>query len=124
LNDDLGVAGFEVVIHSLEGARIVSYFGHCSLMDTNGAEVDALYNEVHFALERNCLVLQVEGDSSSAIAWATKGAMQWRIVYKIRAIHPCLSLNNIHFVHIFREAHSLADSLARKGTSSIRTSIF
>ena len=81
----------------------------------NKAETEAALLGLSWALELGYQNIQIELDSQLVVHWITKKTVpQWTVANQIEEIQQLiLQTQNFRCSHIFREANSVADSLAK-----------
>ncbi|XP_057452115.1 uncharacterized protein LOC130743918 [Lotus japonicus] len=84
-------------------------------------DVKAILNALLFCKNYGLKNVMVESDSTLAVGWViTKSNRPWKLLNDINQIDHLISeVNCTRAFHIFREANTIADSLAKEGCNRV-----
>jgi ribonuclease HI len=110
------------VLHNDCGEILAELAVSIEIKDSNEAEFLAIVFALEQSLDKEWLSssnIIVESDSKNSLAWVINSeSCPWSlrfVSHKLKNI--LLSLNSVIIVHVNREANSVADDLAKKGSS-------
>lgn len=81
------------------------------------AEIKAILTALRFCKEHNMRRIQIESDSSLAVGWVGNNRNRpWKLLNDLHLIDLLmLEMDCVGVHHVFREANSMADFLAKSG---------
>ncbi|XP_011622116.1 uncharacterized protein LOC105420388 [Amborella trichopoda] len=111
------VAGIGGVVRDSTASIIFSFAGLIGVRIANYAELSALLCGVKVLVDKfsgcSCIF---EGDSLNVVKWCKKEQrLPWELHGLWLQVMDIVEIISVSFVHVFREANALADSLAKSG---------
>ncbi|XP_020528247.1 uncharacterized protein LOC110007976 [Amborella trichopoda] len=112
-----GSTGFGGVIHDWQGNMLLAYAGPCGSTTANNAELLGLVHGLKILLARlSGYGFIIEGDSMNVINWCKKEqCFPWQLKFIGLQIFDLIVGLSLSFEHMYREANSVVDSLAKRG---------
>ncbi|KAL4278047.1 hypothetical protein GQ457_03G023910 [Hibiscus cannabinus] len=115
-----GLAGCGGVLRDWTSCILAMFSGLIGMPDSNEAELQAICHALEMLVEvdwRGASLVVIESDSRVAVSWVLQCERRpWKYWHWFPWIdEACLSLSNVCFHNVFREANGVADVLAKNG---------
>nr|XP_010314573.1 uncharacterized protein LOC104645185 [Solanum lycopersicum] len=121
-----GKIGAGGILKNREGKMVMAYSVFLGEGSNNQAETKAAQLGLSWALELGYKNIQMELDSQLVVQWITKKtAPQWTVANQVEEIQQLISQTQYFSCsHIFREANSVADSLAKHSNNTTTPQVY